>query len=139
MGQYKSYRDTYLDREIAEIERELIAYKSRQGYGATQIQSRKCSLSSPINSTAVQIYSRTNYFILGKITFSGVNKNKLARGALTWTPSGQTTSWYICESSDEKALNEMKWVFLVQGANSFSVDVLAYMNMDGRLIYESLL
>lgn len=138
MGQYRSYKNTYLARELANIERELIAYKATQEYGATQIQSRVCSLSSSIASTSVSVYGYTQYWVLGKLTFSGVNKDKLARGALTWSPSSQAQSWYICESSDAKEKYEMRWVVLVRGTQSFSVDFKAYMNMNGRLVYESL-
>ena len=49
MGQYKSYKDTYLEREIANIERELVAYKATQIYGASQIQSRVSTLPEKIS------------------------------------------------------------------------------------------
>ena len=138
MGQYRTYRDSYLDKEIAEIERELIAYKSTQAYGAVQIQSRVCSTPS-ISATAVQVYSYTYYWILGRVTFSGVNKNRLARGALTWSPSAQVVDWYMCEASDSKELYEMKWYVCICGLSPFSIALNAHMNMEGKLTYESVL
>lgn len=138
MGQYKTYRNTYLDKEIAEIERELIAYKATQAYGASQIQSRIATLADPITATAVQVGSYTRYFIFGRITFLGVNKGKLARGALTWTPSA-TSSWYVCEASDEKETHEKKWYIYLSGQAGLTINVSAYMNMSGRLTYESLI
>ena len=50
MGQYKSYRDTYLDREIAEIEKELIGLKAVQRYSPEQINYAYQSNSVTVNS-----------------------------------------------------------------------------------------
>lgn len=138
MGQYRSYKEMSLERQIADIEQALVAYKTTQSYGVNQIQSRSCTLPDSLSSTAVQVFSRTQHWVLEKITFSGVNKNKLARGALTWSPSSEIVSWYINEASDPKEIYEMKWYILIQGLQSFSVNVQAYMNMDGRLSHEKL-
>lgn len=84
MGQYKSYRDTYLDREVAKIEKELIAYKSEQGYGTRQIVS-KWTYSDEYNAkTRADLWDSEVYRLIGTVTFVGKNKNKLARGSLSW-------------------------------------------------------
>ena len=46
MGQVKSYNEQFISKELASIERELIAYKSTQNYGATQVQSRVASVTT---------------------------------------------------------------------------------------------
>lgn len=135
MGQAKSFASTSAEKQIREIELELIAYKATQAYGAMQIQSRICRLASQVSSTA----KGSSNYIMGMITFQGVNKNKLARGALTFATSSRVYSWYLSESSDDHAACEMKWVVLMQAGSSFTANFSAYMNMDGRITYESLI
>ena len=114
----------------------MIAYKSTQNYGATQVQSRVASVTT--TSAAISGNNITT-FIFGRVTFTGVNKNKLARGSLTWAPSTLTYSWYLCEASDDRQPYEMKWYIYMTGQGSFNVTLNAYMNMGGKLTYESLL
>lgn len=133
----KSFQATSIDRQIAEIERELIAYKATQAYGASQIQSRVATMPQPVSAVAHTAYS-TTYWVMGRVTFKGVNKNKLARGALTWSPTSAIRSWYLCESSEDHSTNEMKWIVIIQSGSAFDVNFQAYMNMSGSLSYESL-
>ena len=82
MSEFSSYNSQYLDKTLNKIEQELIAYKATQAYGAAQIQSRAIVMPGTVSATAHTIYSSTSYWIMAKITFRGVNKDKLARGAL---------------------------------------------------------
>lgn len=136
MGQVRSYNEQFLTKELADIERELVAYKATQNYGAAQIQSRIIPLSDTITPKSFVIYGNTNYWVLIKVNFSGVNKNKLARGALNWSAKGTIYAWELLESSEAGKLSEMSWYLLVRGASGFSLSVTAYMNMNGTLSYE---
>lgn len=139
MGQYSSYRESYIDKELANIERELIAIKSKQEYGAEQIQGKTVMLSESITSKGFNVYGRTYYWTMLKVTFVGVNKNKVARGALCWNMNGTVTSWQTTEHC-EPAPNEMSWYLLLTNAyNSFTMDFYAVVNMNGKLTYEWLI
>lgn len=136
MGQAKSYNEQFISKELANIERELIAYKATQDYGATQIQNRIIPLFATISPKPFDVYGTTNYWVLIKVKFSGVNKNKLARGALNWSAQGTIYAWELLESSETEKKSEMSWYLLVRGASGFSLSVSAYMNMNGTLSYE---
>ena len=135
MGQYRSYRNSYLDKEIADIERELLAFKTTQAYGAIQIKSK----ASPLGNVSSTSVSGMGYFVAGLVSFVGVNKDKLARGALTWVPISEPSSWYMCEASGDKDDNTMSWYVVIRSGSAFTVTFRAYMNMDGRLIYDSII
>ena len=135
MGQYKSYKDSYLDttHERLPISQDAIVLINQDKYPELikddevreQLKMRK-------------MYSTTYYFIFGRVIFSGVNKNKLARGALTWTPSARS-NWYLCEATDDKELYEKKWYIYLSGPSTLSIKLAAHMNMQGKLSYESLI
>lgn len=152
---YQSYRKTYLDKEIADIERELIAYKSEQSYGIRQIKSRVntgSAISSWLDNWG---WNCVNV----KITFVGTNKNKLARGSVVdfvviSDPSMEEnySSSILTIHSSNEAPNVLQWIITSYCAyvpvpmsgdtgdtfrtSSYILTPVVYANMKGSVSYE---
>ena len=157
MGQFKSYQSLNLERQVKQLEDELIAYKSTQLYGANQIRPR-LSYSAPINSVVDTFGVHSNQ---GKIRFVGVNKNKLARGSVAQSVvldnpamSNHFGVTYTVRQSTTQSPNVLEWNVLARcafirdpfGSSSsnlpytcpYVVTFIVNANMAGVVTYETL-
>ena len=156
MSQYSTFAKLSLPRRIADIEKELIAIKSTQIYGATQIRYRTSS-SVPIRSPNDGEFNQ----LRGKIRFVGVNKNKLARGGISANVviddsrfSDAFRVGYSVLQSTDQAPNVMEWTFMsscgripvpfappdgrVYGTSNYTITFVINANMAGSVTYEAI-
>lgn len=155
MSQYSTFAKLSLPRRIVDIEKELIALKSTQIYGATQIQ-YKTSHSRPIDSP-----NDGNLNIMsGKIRFVGVNKNKIARGSITQILDIKDSRFsdafrisYSVVRSSNQSPNVLEWIFesycgripvpmapangTVYGTSPYTIIFSVCANMSGVVTYEA--
>lgn len=157
MGQYRSYRDAFLDKQVASLERELLAYKTIQKYDSQQIQPRLITTQTIQSQYGTPISTDVGYTILGTVTFTGVNKKKIARGGLDWKIVAMD-DWSLQDSiiggvsfaASGQSPNVLKWNVFVfcyrfvdpfssysgPTTTNFSAVFQVHANMGGALVYE---
>ena len=111
MSRFQSYNENYITREIGDIEREVIALKATQNYGTGQIIPRN-TYSAPVAS---ELDAWGWHEVRAKIIFTGANKNKNARGALSdsvTVEDSRMKEFYDCSIIIQKSANQARNVLV---------------------------
>lgn len=132
MSQFQSIQNSNLSRRVSRLERELVAYRTKQLYGTSALANKIVVESNPITSSGNSIY--------GIVTFKGVNKTRTARVGVWINSSVQLYSVYIFPIEfNQNTPNVLKWILQAEGAQSgFTATLTASANMNGIITYERL-